>query len=85
VVAAVHVRGRAGLAALAGAVSFGLSMGAVALLRAAAPPEAQPAFDLWPRSLLEAVLTGLAAPPVQMALRRLDLVLGEEEPDLIGS
>ena len=83
--AAVHVRGRAGFVALSAAATLGLSAGAIALQRVAALPEEQPSWDLLPRLLLEAALTGAAAPLVQLALRRLDGWLGEEEPDLIGS
>jgi len=79
--AAVEVRGRLGFALLSGAGALGLSAGAVALQRLAALPEAQPS---WPRLLVEALLTALAAPLVQLALRRLDGLLGVEEPDLIA-
>lgn len=81
--AAVDVRGRLGFALLSGAAALGLSVGAVALQRAAALPEAQPGWGLLPRMLVEAVLTGLLAPLVLVALRRLDALLGAEEPDLI--
>jgi hypothetical protein len=83
--AAVHVRGRAGFVALSAAAALGLSAGALALQRLAAPPEVQPTWDLLPRMLLEAALSGAAAPLVHIALRRLDGWLGAEEPDLIGS
>jgi rod shape-determining protein MreD len=83
--AAVHVRGRAGFAALTAAAALGLSAGALALQRLAATPEVQPSWDLWPRLLVEALLSGAAAPLVLLVLRRLDALLGEEEPDLIGS
>jgi rod shape-determining protein MreD len=81
--AAVDVRGRVGFAVLSGAGALGLSAGAVALERAVALPEAQPGWGLLPRMLVEALLTGLAAPLVQLALRRLDALFGAEEPDLI--
>lgn len=82
--AAVEVRGRAAFGLLSGAAALGLSAGAVALQRVAVLPEAAPGWDLLPRLLAEAVLTGLAAPLVQLALRRLDALLGAEEPDLIA-
>ncbi len=83
--AAVDVRGRRGFALLSAAAALGLSLGAVALQRVAAPPEAQPAWGaLGARLAVEALLTGLAAPLVQLALRRLDGLLGAEAPDLIG-
>jgi len=82
--AAVDLRGRLAFALLSGAAALGLSTGAIALQRLAALPEAQPGWGLLPRLLLEAALTGLLAPLVQLALRRLDGLLGAEEPDLIA-
>jgi hypothetical protein len=82
--AAVDVRGRLGFALLSAAGALLLSVGAVALQRMAALPEAQPGWGLWPRLLVEALLTGLAAPLVLLALRRLDGLLGAEEPDSIA-
>jgi rod shape-determining protein MreD len=78
------VRGRAGFALLSAAGALGLSAGAVALQRLAVPSEAQPGWALLPRLLVEALLSGLLAPLVLLALRRLDALLGAEEPDLIG-
>jgi hypothetical protein len=83
--AAVHIRGRSGFVALCTAATLGLSAGAIALQRIAAAPEVQPSWDLLPRLLLEAVISGATAPLVQLGLRRLDGWLGEEEPDLIRS
>jgi hypothetical protein len=82
--AAVDVRGRPAFGLLSGAAAAGLSLGGIALLRLAAAPEAQPGWGLVPRLLVEAVLTGLLAPLVLLALRRLDGLLGAEEPDLIA-
>ncbi len=82
--AGVDVRGRLGFALLSAAGALGLSIGAVALQRVAALPEAQPGWGLWLRLLVEALLTGLAAPLVLLALRRLDALLGAEESDLIA-
>jgi rod shape-determining protein MreD len=84
VTAAVEVRGRLGFALLSAAAAAGLSAGAIALQRVAVLPEAAPGWGLLPRLLVEALLTGLAAPLVQLALRRLDAMLGAEEPDLIS-
>jgi len=81
---AVDVRGRIGFVLLSAAGALGLSAGAVALQRVVAAPEAAPGWGLLPRLLIEAVLTGLAAPLLQLLLRRLDALLGGEEPDLIG-
>jgi rod shape-determining protein MreD len=82
--AAVDLRGRLGFSLLSAGAALGLSLGAVALQRAAATLEAQPGWSLGPRLAVEALLSGLAAPVVQLALRRLDGLLGAEEPDLIG-
>lgn len=82
--AGVEVRGRLGFALLSAAAAAGLSAGAIALQRVAVLPEAAPGWGLLPRLLVEALLTGLAAPLVLLALRRLDAMLGEEEPDLIS-
>lgn len=82
--AGVDVRGRPAFGLLSGAAALGLSVGAVALQRVAAAPEAQPGWGLLPRLLVEAVLTGLLAPLLLLALRRLDALLGAEEPDLIA-
>lgn len=82
--AGVDVRGRLGFALLSGAAALGLSTGAIALQRVADLPEAAPGWGLLPRLLVEAALTGLAAPLVQLALKRLDARMGAEEPDLIA-
>jgi len=82
--AAVDVRGRVGFALLSAATALGLSAGAVALQRLVATPEVAPGWGMLPRLLAEAAVTGLCAPLVQLAVRRLDMLLGGEEPDLIG-
>ncbi len=82
--AALDVRGRAAFALLSAAAALGLSTGAIALQRLAAAPEAQPGWSLLPRLLVEALLTVLAAPWGQLALKRLDGLLGAEEPDLVA-
>lgn len=82
--AAVLLRGRVGFAVLSAAGALGLSAGAVALQRVAAPVEAQPSWSVWPRLVVDALLTGLAAPLVAVALRRLDAALGVEEPDRVA-
>jgi len=82
--AALDVRGRTAFALLSAAAALGLSAFAVALQRAASAPEAAPGWGLLPRMLVEAALSGLVAPLVQLALRRLDGLLGAEEPDLIA-
>jgi hypothetical protein len=82
--AGVHVRGRGGFALLSALAALGLPAAAVALTRAVVAPELQPSWDLLPRIALAALLTGLAAPLLQLGLRRLDAALGEETSDLAG-
>jgi hypothetical protein len=43
-----------------------------------------PGWAILPRLLVEAAVTGLVAPLLQVLVRRLDALLGGEEPDLIG-
>jgi len=81
---AVHVQGRIGYAVLTGAAALALAVGALGLTRLVALPEAQPGWDLLPRAVLEAALTGLLAPLIQAGLRRLDGLLGDEAPELVG-
>jgi hypothetical protein len=81
---AVHVQGRIGYASLTAAAALGLSVGALGLTRLVTPPEAQPAWELLPRAVLEGALTGLVAPLIQVGLRRLDGLLGDEAPELVG-
>jgi rod shape-determining protein MreD len=82
--AAVDLRGRVGFALLSGAAALGLSAGAVALQRLVSSPEAAPGWGVLPRVLAEAAATALVAPLLQLLVRRLDTLLGGEEPDLIG-
>jgi rod shape-determining protein MreD len=79
---AVEVRGWAGFAALCGLSAFAISAGALALARAAAPPEVRPGWDLLPRILLGALLTALAAPLLRWGLRRVDGLFKERAPEL---
>jgi hypothetical protein len=60
-----------GFGLLSGAVTFGLGLGAIALLRYVTPPETAPAWGLLGRVTVEALLTGLAAPPIRIALDRI--------------
>lgn len=79
---AVDVRGRAGFAILAGAGCLSLSIGAILLQRWAGVAEAAPGSGLAGRLLAEATLTALAAPLVEVGMRRLDGLLGREEPGI---
>jgi hypothetical protein len=78
----VEVQGWAGFAALCGLSAFGLSAGALALTRLAAPPEVRPSWELLPRIALGALLTMLAAPLLRLGLRRLDGLFSERAPEL---
>ncbi len=83
--AAVDLRGRAAFALLSAAGALFLSVGALVLLRSAAGPEAAPGAELAGRMILEALLTGAAAPAVALGLKRLDARFQrEEEPGLLG-
>lgn len=80
---AVDVRNRPAFGALSGFGALFLSLGALLLTRATAAPESAPGATLLPRMLVEAVLTGLLAPLVLLALRRLDGLFQREEPGLL--
>lgn len=83
--AAVDLRGRGALALVSAAGALFLSTGAMLLLRNAAGPEAAPGGELAGRMIVEAILTGAAAPVVALGLRRLDARFQrEEEPGLLG-
>ncbi len=81
--AAVDVRGRWGFAALSAAAALLLSVGALILVRMAAPVEVTPGFRLLPRMLLEAVLTGAASPLVLGGMKRIDGLFRREDPGLL--
>jgi rod shape-determining protein MreD len=81
--AAVDVRSRSAFALLSGGGAFFLSLGAMVLTRYTAPPEAAPGVALVPRMLLEALLTGVLAPFLSMALVRLDGLFQREEVGLL--
>lgn len=81
--AAVDVRGRAAFGLLSGGAALLLSLGALLLTRYTSADEVAPRLGLVPRALVEAVLTGLAAPALLPALRRLDALFHREEPGLL--
>lgn len=64
-----------------GTAFFG--MGALVLIRMVAPPEAAPGGALFGRVLVEALLTGLASPPVLWAMKRIDGLFAREESGLL--
>jgi hypothetical protein len=53
------------------------------LQRWAGVPEAAPGAGLLPRALAQAILTAAAAPLVWIGMKRLDALLGREEPGLV--
>jgi rod shape-determining protein MreD len=81
--AAVDLRGRGGFALLSGLGALFLSISATVLLRSTSAPEAAPGWGLAGRMIVEALLTGAAAPVVAMGLRRLDTLFHREEPGLL--
>lgn len=80
---AVEVRGRAGFGVLAGAGALFLSVGAFVMLRWVSIPETDPSTALVPRMLVEAALTGLAAPLVLAGMRGIDRLFTREEHGLL--
>jgi hypothetical protein len=78
----VEVRGWAPSAALCGLAAFGLTAGALAISRSAAPPELRPSWELLPRVALAALLTALVSPLLLWGLRQLDAALGEQPSEL---
>lgn len=81
--AAVDVRSRAAFALLSAVGTLFLSLGALVLTRYTMAIEAAPGAVLLPRMLVEAVLTGVLAPLVLAALRRVDGLFQREEPGLL--
>lgn len=81
---AVDLRGRVAFGVLSGLGALFLSVGAMILLRWTVPPEAAPGATLFPRMLGEAALTGILAPALLPALRRIDALFDGEEPGLLG-
>jgi rod shape-determining protein MreD len=81
--AAVDVRGRWGFAALTTAATLFVSVGALALVRIAAPVEVAPGVRLLPRMLVEAALTGALSPLVLGGMKRIDGLFRREDPGLL--
>jgi rod shape-determining protein MreD len=81
--AAVDVRGRRGFAALTTGATLLLSLGALILVRMAAPDEVAPGFRLVPRMLVEALLTGALSPLVLGGMKRIDGLFRREDPGLL--
>jgi hypothetical protein len=80
---AVDVRGRGAFALLSAGAALVMALGALVLQRYTSPAETAPGLGLVPRALLEAVLTGVAAPALLPVLRRVDALFHREEPGLL--
>jgi rod shape-determining protein MreD len=81
--AAIDVRGRWGFAVLTTFAALFTSLGALVLMRMAAPDEVAPGIRLVPRMLVEAVLTGALSPSVHAGLKRIDGLFRREDPGLL--
>jgi hypothetical protein len=81
--AAVDVRGRWGFAVLTALATLATSLGALLMLRLAAAPEVAPGLRLVPRMLVEALLTGAAAPLVLAGMKWIDGLFKREDPGLL--
>lgn len=80
--AAVDVRGRAPFGLISGAGALFLSLGSVILLRIATA-ELAPGAPVAGRMIVEALLTGILAPVVFEALKRVDALFQREESGLL--
>ncbi|HYD43008.1 MAG TPA: hypothetical protein VEB43_19405 [Anaeromyxobacter sp.] len=81
--AAVDVRGRWGYAVLTAFAALFTSIGALVLMRIAAPDELAPGLRLVPRMLLEALLTAALSPVVHAGMKRIDGLFRREDPGLL--
>ncbi len=81
--AAVDVRGRGGFAVLSGLAALFTSLGALILMRIAAAADTAPGLRVVPRMLLEALLTGVAAPLVNAGMKKIDGLFRREDPGLL--
>lgn len=81
--AALSVQGKAGFAILSGVGTFLYGLAALLLTRAITPDETSPGFSLLGRMLVEALLTGVLAPFVLVAMRRIERLYVREEQGLL--
>ena len=81
--ASLEIRNRFGFAALSGVMTFLFGFGAWLLTRYVSEPVAAPGGRLLLRVLIEAILTGVAAPAVGFVLQRIDRLVEREEPGLL--
>jgi rod shape-determining protein MreD len=80
---ALSVLGRVGFGVLSGVGAFLYGGAALLFARAVSPDESAPAFSLAGRLFVEALLTGLLAPLVLLAMRRLEWLHSREEQGLL--
>ena len=80
---ALSVQGKIGFAVLSFVGTFLYGLAALLFTRAVSPDESAPSFSLLGRMLLEALLTGLVAPLVMLAMRRLEGFYVREEQGLL--
>jgi hypothetical protein len=80
---ALSVQGKASFAVLSGVGTLLYGTAALLLTRVVSPDESAPAFSLLGRMLVEALLTGLFAPLVLLALRRVEGLYAREEQGLL--
>ena len=81
--AALSVQGKAGFAILSGVGTFLYGLAALLFTRAITPDETSPGFSLLGRMLIEALLTGVLAPFVLVAMRRIERLYVREEQGLL--
>jgi len=81
--AALSVQGRLGFALLSGVGTFLYGAAALLLTRAVSSDESAPSFVLLGRVFVEALLTGLLAPLVLMAMRRVEGLYTREDTGLL--
>ena len=82
-VSALSIHGRIGFAVLSGIGTFLFGGVALLLTRMISPVESAPGAGLFGRILIEAIATGLAAPLVFAALRRVEGLFSREESGLL--
>ena len=72
-----------GFGLLSGVATFAMGLGAVVLLRYVTPSAAAPGWSLLGRVLVEAALTGLAAPPIRWVLDRVLVPAHRDHPGVL--
>ena len=80
---ALSVQGKVGFAILSGVGTFLYGLAALLFTRAVSTDESSPGFSLVGRLLVEALLTGLLAPIILVAMRRVERLYVREEQGLL--